>query len=299
MAPEQARGEPTSSASDRYALACVAFELLTGRRPFERESPAAEATAHAREEAPSARDLEPRLPAAVDTVFARGLAKRPEERYPTCAAFVADLLEALTPRPSTTTTVAAAPTVTVHHSTRYRSRPPGALLLAGVAGLLAAGAAVAWGLNGNSPKSSSSTVVLTRTVEGEQRTVVVTETTEGATVERTVTQDRVTEPAPVPVSDSGIALNDRGFRLLQAGDARRHFPSSNPRSRRCTAPRRSQRRTPRTTLPPRALRSAAATSSGCSTVRSRSRATGRKSTVSASRPRGAARTPPMETRNGR
>ena len=49
MAPEQARGEPTSPASDRYALACVAFELLTGRRPFERESPAAEATAHARE----------------------------------------------------------------------------------------------------------------------------------------------------------------------------------------------------------------------------------------------------------
>ena len=111
MAPEQARGEPTSPASDRYALACVAFELLTGRRPFERESPAAEATAHAREEAPSARDLEPRLPAAVDTVFARGLAKRPEERYPTCAAFVADLLAALAARPSTTTTVAAAPTV--------------------------------------------------------------------------------------------------------------------------------------------------------------------------------------------
>ena len=35
MAPEQARGEPATSASDRYALGCVAFELLTGRRPFE------------------------------------------------------------------------------------------------------------------------------------------------------------------------------------------------------------------------------------------------------------------------
>jgi len=225
MAPEQARGEPTSPASDRYALACVAFELLTGRRPFERESPAAEATAHAREEAPSARDLDPRLPAAVDTVFARGLAKRPEERYPSCAAFVADLLAALAARPSTTITGAAAPTVrSVHHSTRYRSRAPGALLLAGAAVLLAAGAAVAWGLNGNSPKSSSSTVVLTTTVEGEERTVVVTETTEGATIERTVTEDRVTEPAPVVVGDSGIALNDRGFRLLQAGEARAALP---------------------------------------------------------------------------
>jgi hypothetical protein len=90
--------------------------------------------------------------------------------------------------------------------------------------LLAAGAAVAWGLNGNCPKSSSSTVVLTTTVEGEERTVVVTETTEGATVERTVTEDRVTEPAPVAVGDSGIALNDRGFRLLQAGEARAALP---------------------------------------------------------------------------
>ena len=43
MAPEQARGEPATDASDRYALGCVAFELLTGRRPFEAESPTAEA----------------------------------------------------------------------------------------------------------------------------------------------------------------------------------------------------------------------------------------------------------------
>src|SRR6185436_2910517 len=65
MAPEQARGEPTSSASDRYALACVAFELLTGRRPFERESQAAEAAAHAHEAPPSIPHLEPSLPAAL------------------------------------------------------------------------------------------------------------------------------------------------------------------------------------------------------------------------------------------
>jgi tRNA A-37 threonylcarbamoyl transferase component Bud32 len=225
MAPEQARGEPTSPASDRYALACVAFELLTGRRPFEREGPAAEATAHAHEEPPSVRDLEPRLPAAVDTVFTRGLAKQPEHRYPTCAAFVTDLGAALAATPSMATWVAAAPTVrTVHHSRRYPSRPRGALLLAGAAGVLAAGAAAAWGLNGGSTESSGSTVVLTRTVEGQERTVVVTETTEGATVERTVTQDRITEPAPAPAGDSGIALNDRGFRLLQAGDARSALP---------------------------------------------------------------------------
>jgi len=48
LAPEQARGETATPASDRYALAVVAFELLTGVRPFERESSTAEALAHAR-----------------------------------------------------------------------------------------------------------------------------------------------------------------------------------------------------------------------------------------------------------
>ena len=46
LAPEQARGERATPASDRYALAVVAFELLTGSRPFERESSTAEAIAH-------------------------------------------------------------------------------------------------------------------------------------------------------------------------------------------------------------------------------------------------------------
>ena len=62
MAPEQARGEPTTAASDRYALGCVAFELLTRRRPFEAESPTAEAMLHASEPPPHASELEPSVP---------------------------------------------------------------------------------------------------------------------------------------------------------------------------------------------------------------------------------------------
>src|SRR5262245_18746753 len=53
MAPEQARGQRATAASDRYALACVAFELLAGRRPFAAESVTAEATAHASAPIPS------------------------------------------------------------------------------------------------------------------------------------------------------------------------------------------------------------------------------------------------------
>src|SRR5256714_13135014 len=46
LSPEQAQGEHATPASDRYSLAIVAFELLTGRRPFENESITAEAAAH-------------------------------------------------------------------------------------------------------------------------------------------------------------------------------------------------------------------------------------------------------------
>ena len=88
LSPEQARGEKATPASDRYALAVVAFELLTGARPFESESPTAEATAHVQAEVPA---VSPQL----DPVLQRALAKDPEHRFPTAAAFVAALRSAL------------------------------------------------------------------------------------------------------------------------------------------------------------------------------------------------------------
>ena len=88
LSPEQARGEKATPASDRYALAVVAFELLTGSRPFESESPTAEATAHVQAEVPS---VSPQL----DPVLQRGLAKDPAQRFPTATAFVAALRSAL------------------------------------------------------------------------------------------------------------------------------------------------------------------------------------------------------------
>ena len=54
ISPEQARGHAATDASDRYALAVVAFELLTGRRPFTADHPAAQARAHVEESVPSA-----------------------------------------------------------------------------------------------------------------------------------------------------------------------------------------------------------------------------------------------------
>src|SRR5262249_9559321 len=90
LSPEQAQGERATPASDRYALAIVAFELLTGSRPFEADSPTAEAAAHVNAPVPSI-SARAALPREIDSSFERALAKDPNQRFSTCAEFVAAL----------------------------------------------------------------------------------------------------------------------------------------------------------------------------------------------------------------
>jgi serine/threonine protein kinase len=80
LSPEQALGERATPASDRYALAIVAFELLSGSRPFENGSPTAEASAHVNAPVPAISSRRPDLPRELDGVFERALAKDPRVR---------------------------------------------------------------------------------------------------------------------------------------------------------------------------------------------------------------------------
>ena len=91
LSPEQARGRPATPASDRYSLAVVAFELLCGRRPFDGDTPMAQARARV--------EQEPTVPsgpcAAAGDVLTWGLAREAAARPATAAAFVAALEDAL------------------------------------------------------------------------------------------------------------------------------------------------------------------------------------------------------------
>ena len=102
FSPEQALGHPATAASDRYALAVVAFELLTGTRPFPDAAPAAQARAHIDADPPRASDIARGLPGTVDVVLARGLAKAPEDRPESAAALVAGLRRAMGPTTAVT-----------------------------------------------------------------------------------------------------------------------------------------------------------------------------------------------------
>ncbi|HUQ80113.1 MAG TPA: protein kinase [Gemmatimonadaceae bacterium] len=97
MSPEQATGARDLDArSDIYAFGCVVFEMLTGVPPFRGGSFPVIVTQHLTAETPSARALRPELPAAVDDVLRRAMAKDPASRYPTMRELATALAASLT-----------------------------------------------------------------------------------------------------------------------------------------------------------------------------------------------------------
>lgn len=102
MAPEQINKEHIDGGVDQYALACVAYEMLSGRLPFQRDNDIALLWAHLAEAPAPLSQLRPELPPEVDGVLMRALAKSPEQRYPSCTAFVRALRDAISgPAPAT------------------------------------------------------------------------------------------------------------------------------------------------------------------------------------------------------
>lgn len=81
-APEQAQGEIVSPAADVYALGIVIYEMLTGRPPFDGDSPVAVAMQHIQEPPVPPRQLNPNIPPALEDIILRCLEKAPEKRFP-------------------------------------------------------------------------------------------------------------------------------------------------------------------------------------------------------------------------
>ena len=95
MSPEQAQGHKLDGRSDVYALGVVLFEMLTGQRPFEGETPYSVAVKHVTEPPPSACKLNPNLPPSVERVLYKALEKDPERRFQTAAELAQALRQAL------------------------------------------------------------------------------------------------------------------------------------------------------------------------------------------------------------
>jgi eukaryotic-like serine/threonine-protein kinase len=215
LSPEQARGEPATAESDVYGLGIVAYELLTGGRPFEGDSATAEASAHIHEPVPPASERGVGLSRDVDDVFERALAKDPRDRYRTAGDFVDALAVALAGRQTEPTRVLAPPVPVERTEPRRRSRAwiPLLLLLA-AAGIGAALLAAA--VTGNDD---------TTPTQPKAKRITITQTTQGQTVRQTVTvQPPPPTPPPTPTPTPAVgsigearALTDDATRALRAG----------------------------------------------------------------------------------
>jgi hypothetical protein len=99
LAPEQAKGEKTTPASDVYALGAVLYEMVAGHPPFVAESPVAVALAHVREDPPPLHQVAEGVPPNLAAASMAALAKDPAERPASAAAFASMLRESTLPLP--------------------------------------------------------------------------------------------------------------------------------------------------------------------------------------------------------
>jgi serine/threonine protein kinase len=127
MSPEQVQGHAVDGRSDQFSLAVIAYEMLTGEKPYTGEHLTTVVYKIVAEEPVSPRRLNPTLSSAIETVLRRALAKRPDARYRSCQEF-ADSLEKACAASQGWKLMARAgilnqPTVTESSPVRTRSKP--------------------------------------------------------------------------------------------------------------------------------------------------------------------------------
>ncbi|MEU5841111.1 Stk1 family PASTA domain-containing Ser/Thr kinase [Rhodococcus sp. NPDC047139] len=136
LSPEQARGEQVDARSDVYSVGCVLFEILTGEPPFKGDSPVAVAYQHVREDPPLPSSVNPAVPAELDSVILKAMAKNPANRYQSAAEMRSDLIRVLSgQRPSAPMVMTDEDRTTLIDSADNNSGRHGRIAPAGAAGV--------------------------------------------------------------------------------------------------------------------------------------------------------------------
>jgi serine/threonine-protein kinase len=252
--PEQIRGEPLDGRADVYSFACVLYHCLSGKPPYARDSEIAVLQAHLNDPPPS---LTPDL----DPVFARGMAKDPEQRYLTAGALASDLRAAIAGGASETVAVPAdRPTRVNATSVIPRRKRRWAWVAIGVAVLaLAAATGAIWATRSSSSDQATTDLrpfvdrienVLTQSAAGRSEIAAaindglackITNDEAAARIEsvadnrQSILQQLGSMTAPTPATDRMLTLLQQG--LQQSIEADRHYRDGFRATTSCPLPK--------------------------------------------------------------
>ncbi len=111
MAPEQAQGSGTDGRADIYALGIILFEMLTGKQPYEADTPMAVAIKHITDPVPQIRKINPNFSERIDSIIQKAMAKDKNARYATAVEMTNALQDAARHQPTKLQTKISVPTI--------------------------------------------------------------------------------------------------------------------------------------------------------------------------------------------